>query len=332
MNIETLNTILYCDRWDRTVLFYRDVLGLPVKTTTDWLVEFSVTPCACLSVANAERASIRSAAGAGVTLTFEVADLWAARRALVNQNIAVDPIRECRMGGQAFFLRDPEGNRIELWSDSPWNSPEMVARFSTSPPKAVLMQFVASQPERVAGHRLLDIGCGAGCNAVPLARLGWDVLGLDLSERMLMAADRRAHEEGLTDRLHIQRAPMDHLPVADNSFDFIVAHGIWNLACSCHEFRAAVREAARAARSGAPLFVFTFSRSTFPPDTEPVEGEAFVFTQFSGRPQCFLTQAQLIEELHDAGFDREPETSITEYPQPATGKRPAIFEGIFRRR
>jgi SAM-dependent methyltransferase len=64
--------------------------------------------------------------------------------------------------------------------------------------------------------------------AVPLARLGWDVLGLDLSEPMLEAANRRAQEQGLTDRLHVQLAPMGRLPVTDDSFDFIVAHGIWN--------------------------------------------------------------------------------------------------------
>ncbi|MCC6580804.1 MAG: methyltransferase domain-containing protein [Phycisphaeraceae bacterium] len=245
---------------------------------------------------------------------------------------SVDPVRGCRMGGKPFFLRDPEDNRLEVGFDSPWSSPEVVARFSSTPPNAVLMRFAARQLQQGVGHRLLDIGCGAGCNAVPLARLGWDVLGIDLSGPMLEAADRRAQEQGLTDRLRVQRAPMDRLPIADDSFDFIVAHGIWNLARSSHEFLAAVREAARVARSGAPLFVYTFSLSTFPPDTKPIEGEPSIFTQFSGRPQCFLTEAQLIEELHHAGFDQEPETSITEYPQLATGKRPAILEGIFRRR
>jgi hypothetical protein len=41
---------------------------------------------------------------------------------------------------------------------------------------------------------------------------------------------------------------------------------------------------------------------------EPVAGEAFVFTQFSGQPQCFLTEEQLQQELRAAGFDLEPDT------------------------
>ena len=30
----------------------------------------------------------------------------------------VEPLRDSRLGGQAFFLRDPEGNRLEFWSES----------------------------------------------------------------------------------------------------------------------------------------------------------------------------------------------------------------------
>ncbi len=206
----------------------------------------------------------------------------------------------------------------------------MVARLFATPPNAVLMRFAKEKQLRASGRRLLDIGCGAGCNAVPLARMGWEVLGLDLSEPMLEAATRRAREGNLTETLRFEPAPMEQLPVEDQSFDFIVAHGIWNLARSATEFRQAVREAARAARTGAPLFVYTFSRNTLPPDTAPVAGEPFVFTQFSGKPQCFLTEQQLIDELASAGFEQEPGTLITEYERIPNGK-PAIYEGIFRR-
>ncbi len=214
-------------------------------------------------------------------------------------------------------------------SGSPWNSPEVVARFSTSPPNAELMKFATDEFQRGTGSRLLDIGCGAGCNAVPLARMGWDVLGLDLSEPMLEAATRRAETEELTSHLRFEPAPMEQLPVENQSYDFIVAHGIWNLARSAKEFRKALHEAARAARPNAALFVFIFSRNTLPAETEPVAGEPFVFTEFSGAPQCFLTEAQLIEELRSAGFVQEPGMPVMEYE--STGNRPAIYEGIFRR-
>lgn len=217
-----------------------------------------------------------------------------------------------------------------------WERPEVVATLSATSPNDKLMQFAEKELGRSIDPCLLDIGCGAGCNAVPLAGRGWNVLGLDLSEPMLEAARRRAQQEGLTERLRFQSAPMDQLPVADQSFDFIVAHGIWNLARSVAEFRTAVSEAARVARSGAPLFVFTFSRNTLPEDAEPVLGEQFVFTQFAGEPQCFLTEVQLVEELEAVGFIREPGESITEYNRKKRGEllaggAPVLYEGIFRR-
>jgi len=208
----------------------------------------------------------------------------------------------------------------------------MVSRLSQTPPNSELMQFASMEMQQRTGSRLLDIGCGAGCNAIPLARMGWEVLGLDLSEPMLEAAAQRATDEALTDRLLLQCASMEKLPVEDQSFDFIVAHGIWNLACSSLELRKALLEAARAARPGTALFVFTFSRSTLPPETKPVSGESFVFTEFMGTPQCFLTEAQLIEELKAVGFVQEPGIPIKEYKRPSGSNRPSILEGIFRRK
>jgi len=214
---------------------------------------------------------------------------------------------------------------------APWNSPETVGRFAVSPGNHVLFAFAQAERNRTRGNTLLDIGCGAGSNAVPLARQGWQVTGIDLSKPMLEAAANRIRANGLADRVQLAHAAMDRLPVADHSQDFIVAHGIWNLAGSSAEFRAALNEAARVARPGAALFVYLFSRSTFPPDTDPVPGEPFTYTQFSGRPQCFLTEQQLIDELGAAGFGQEHGTSITEYARSETGSKPAIYEGIFRR-
>jgi ubiquinone/menaquinone biosynthesis C-methylase UbiE len=198
------------------------------------------------------------------------------------------------------------------------------------------MQFAAQEFKKNTNGQLLDIGCGAGCNAIPLAAMGWDVLGTDLSQPMLDASQKRAQEHGLTDRLRLQIVPMEKLPAEDQRYDFIVAHGIWNLAQSGIEFRQALREAARVARPDASLFVFTFSRNTLSADAKPVAGESFVFTQFSGEPQCFLTEEQLVEELGAAGFTQEPGEPVKEINlRPLNSLQiqnaPVIYEGIFRR-
>jgi SAM-dependent methyltransferase len=205
-----------------------------------------------------------------------------------------------------------------------------VAGFATASPNLTLIDYAAAQLGLAHSPRLLDIGCGAGRNAVPLAGLGWHVVGTDSSQPMLRAA--AAREGGRS--LYLANAEMAALPVQGATVDFIVAHGIWNLARSGDEFRAAVHEAARVATPGAALFVFTFSRNTLPTTAEPVTGETFVFTQFSGAPQCFLTEAQLVDELRAAGFAPDPALPLRELNRPAPGLRttgaPVIYEGAFR--
>jgi SAM-dependent methyltransferase len=223
-----------------------------------------------------------------------------------------------------------------MTAGSPWNAPETVAGFAKSPPNAVLLRFAEGELKRCGRGRALDLGCGAGRNAVPLARLGWDVVGIDLSRSMLAAAAHRADQEGLGDRLHLMVAPMDAIPVREACIDLVIAHGIWNLARSAAEFRRALREAARVAKPGAGLFVFTFSRNTFPPQTDPVPGESFVFTQFSGQPQCFLSEDQLVSELGSAGFVQDAVVPLTEYNRSESGTLrvgtpPVIYESAFRR-
>lgn len=218
---------------------------------------------------------------------------------------------------------------------SPWDAESTVQGFARSSPNPVLMNFTVAELGRAPGGIALDIGCGAARNAVPLARQGWRVAGVDRSSPMIAAAAERARLEGLQDRLTVAQASMDHLPVRDRSVDLLIAHGVWNLAASSAEFRRAVREAARVAKPGAALFVFTFSRNTFGPEVTPVPGEPFVFTEFSGSPQCFLTAGQLCAELGEAGFETDPAVPLTEYNRRPPGALPGggppvIFECAFR--
>jgi SAM-dependent methyltransferase len=223
---------------------------------------------------------------------------------------------------------------MDRLAGSPWSTPSTVAGFAQSAPNGTLMRFAEKELRRVSPAYAIDIGCGAARNAVPLALSGWKVLAIDLSTPMIAAAARRALTEASDRHLQVAVAPMDEIPAADRSFDLVVAHGIWNLAASATEFRAAVREAARVARPGAALFVFTFSRNTLPAHARPIAGEAFVFTQFSGQPQCFLTDRQLLDELAAAGFIPEAGVPLVEHNRPAPGalrgNAPVIYEGLFR--
>ncbi|MFZ1982824.1 MAG: VOC family protein, partial [Desulfatitalea sp.] len=90
--VRRTNTILYCRRWAETVQFYRDVLGLTVRHTTDWFVEFQVAGQSFVSIADAARTTIPAAQGAGITLSWQVVDLEGFHRHLSDHGAAPSAI------------------------------------------------------------------------------------------------------------------------------------------------------------------------------------------------------------------------------------------------
>ena len=113
--VEQFNTVLYCRHWLPTVRFYRDDLGLPVVDENDWFVEFRVTGGSSLSIADSARAPVDHVAGQGITLSWRVTDLAAARERLVERALQPSEIRTVR-NAAVFYVADPEGHRIEAWS------------------------------------------------------------------------------------------------------------------------------------------------------------------------------------------------------------------------
>jgi catechol 2,3-dioxygenase-like lactoylglutathione lyase family enzyme len=115
--IDRTNTVLYCQRWTETVAFYRSVLGLSVAFDNDWFVEFELTSSSFLSIADSSRATVAAVQGQGVTLTWQVPDLHRARDLLQASGVDVTEIRR-RWGANVCYCHDPEGHRIELWSEA----------------------------------------------------------------------------------------------------------------------------------------------------------------------------------------------------------------------
>lgn len=73
------------------------------------------------------------------------------------------------------------------------------------------------------GMRVLDLGSGDGTTAVPEARLGADVLGVDIASNLVEAGNRRAEAEGLTN-CRFQEGDASHLDeLADDTFDLLVS-------------------------------------------------------------------------------------------------------------
>jgi ubiquinone/menaquinone biosynthesis C-methylase UbiE len=73
------------------------------------------------------------------------------------------------------------------------------------------------------GLKVLDLGCGDGTTALPAAKLGADVLGVDIAQNLVDAGNRRAKEQGLTN-IKFQEGDASHLQeLKDHTFDLVVS-------------------------------------------------------------------------------------------------------------
>lgn len=70
-----------------------------------------------------------------------------------------------------------------------------------------------------AGARVLDVGCGTGNTAIPLARRGCIVTGVDIAPNLLEQARARAEAEGLA--ITFEEGDAEALPYGDATFDAV---------------------------------------------------------------------------------------------------------------
>ncbi|MEQ1617653.1 MAG: class I SAM-dependent methyltransferase [Terricaulis sp.] len=73
------------------------------------------------------------------------------------------------------------------------------------------------------GLKVLDLGCGDGTTALPAAKLGADVLGVDIASNLVAAGDKRASELGLSNIRFQEGDASNLLELKDDSFDLVVS-------------------------------------------------------------------------------------------------------------
>lgn len=89
-------------------------------------------------------------------------------------------------------------------------------------------RFTAPEAERFVARlgihsdsRVLDVACGTGNTAIPAARMGAAVTGVDIAPNLLEQARQRAAAEHL--RVHFEEGDAEELPYPDRSFDVVLS-------------------------------------------------------------------------------------------------------------
>ena len=95
--------------------------------------------------------------------------------------------------------------------------------FDTEEEKKEWRKFLSNE---ISGNKLkiLDAGTGTGFLALPLAEIGHDIVGIDLSEGMLSRAVKKAKERGLN--LDLRMGDVESLDFDDESFDVVVSRWV----------------------------------------------------------------------------------------------------------
>lgn len=123
---------------------------------------------------------------------------------------------------------------------------EALNRFSRSP--ASLTPF--------EGLRLLDIGCGGGLLSEPMARMGFDVVAADASEKNIKTASVHAKEQGL--QIDYRHATAEDLAAANERFDVILNMEVIEHVADMNLF---LTSCASMLKPGGIMFVATINRT-----------------------------------------------------------------------
>ena len=210
-------------------------------------------------------------------------------------------------------------------ANSFWDSVEIVERFAAREPDVRLMELLREYPEP-SKTRVLDIGCAAGRNAVPLARAKFDYQAIDASPAMAARTrERLAPILGAGEaQRRIRVGRMDDLSfAAGGAFDLVVALGIYHCAQSRAEWDRALSETARVLAPGGRLLVsvFTPETDTTGRGTHPVPGEPDVYVGFESDERHVLVDAETLDR-DMARFGLTPlEPTRTARPKVETGRR-----------
>jgi len=178
--------------------------------------------------------------------------------------------------------------------------------------------------------RALDLGCGDGTTALPLAQTGTDVTGIDIARNLVEAGNRRAQQAGLS-RLKFQEGDACNLQeVGDHSFDLTLS--VFGAMFAPKPFEVA-REMVRVTKPGGrivmgnwipndPTFVsqvLRISSSFMPP---PPEG--FV------SPMTWGVESHILERFGMAGVPKENVSMVKDtYYFTSREKSPSQFIELF---
>ena len=170
------------------------------------------------------------------------------------------------------------------------------------------------------GLKVLDLGCGDGTTAIPEAKLGAQVLGVDIASNLVAAGNDRVQKERLTNIQFQEGDATDLQDLKDGSFDLVVS--IFGAMFAPKPFNVA-KEMVRVTRRGGRIIMGNW----IPGDPTLVALILKICSAYTLPPEGFVSpmmwgvESNVIERFGSAGiakenisFETETFTFIASYP------------------
>lgn len=178
--------------------------------------------------------------------------------------------------------------------------------------------------------KVLDLGCGDGTTAIPEAKLGANVLGIDIATNLVEAGNSRIKEEGLTNCVIREGDATDLNELEDDTFDLVVS--VFGVMFAPRPFDVA-KEMVRVTRPGGRIImgnwipgdptlvaqILKISSAYTPP---PPEG--FI------SPMLWGVESHVIERFEAAGIAKDNISFIKDTFVFNASCSPAAFVSIFK--
>jgi SAM-dependent methyltransferase len=111
--------------------------------------------------------------------------------------------------------------------------------------------YEAAEFRRHASQRVLEVGCGTGCDLLQFANHGAHAVGIDITPEHLRLAQERVGQLA-----EVRQADARELPFSDGSFDYVYSHGVLH---HIENPRRVVEEIFRVLRTGGRFNVHVYA-------------------------------------------------------------------------
>lgn len=212
-----------------------------------------------------------------------------------------------------------------------WNNPKIVKQFSDAKFSKYWKDFLNKFKKTSSYYSVLDLGCGGGRNTELLIKMGFDTYACDLYDSMVKAAKKKV--VSLLDIRNIEKriikASMLKLPFKEESFDIVIANGVYHNTNSPNQFTNAIKETNRITKKNGFVCLNVFYKGLVAPELCTTKLSKYLFMTKEGLHLILLPKRNILLLLKSLNL--LPFGEIVTYNRKVNTGLRSVLRGVFKK-